>query len=243
MKPDFKKMDLIPAIIQDYKTNEVLMLAYVNKESYEYMLKNKRTCFYSRSRKKLWIKGETSGNFQYIKSIYLDCDNDTLLIKVKQIGNACHTGSYSCFFSTIMDSMEMEDIAKNNKVKIYTADNIEEAGNDLENFNKKKNTLKKIYDKIKNRSINPIEKSYTNYLLEKGIDKICKKVGEEATETVIAAKNDDDGEFIGEVADLVYHTLVLMFCKNITVEDVEQRLLERHNVDGNKKVANVRGDY
>lgn len=214
MKPDFKKNELIPAIVQDYKTKEVLMLAYVNEESYNYMLENKQTCFYSRSRQCLWHKGETSGHFQNIKGMYLDCDKDTILILVEQIGVACHTGEYSCFFNEIMPA-KSKDI----------------------------NILQDVYEQIVDRDKNPKEKSYTNYLLNEGIDKICKKIGEEATETVIAAKNESKEELIGEISDLVYHTLVLMFKKNVKLEDIENKLIERHRKEGNKKEFHQRGDY
>ena len=167
MKPDFKKMELIPAIVQDYQTNQILMLAYVNEEAYNKMLETKQTYFYSRSRKQLWHKGETSGHFQNIKGMYLDCDLDTLLIFVEQIGVACHTGAYSCFFNEILPF-----------------DNT--------------NIFRSLEKLIANRKQNPVEKSYTNYLLDQGVDKICKKVGEEASETIIAAKNNDKDELILE---------------------------------------------
>lgn len=215
MKPDFEKMELIPAIVQDFYTKEVLMLAYVNEESYDYMLKNKETCFYSRSRKELWHKGETSGHYQKIKSMSLDCDKDTLLIQVEQIGAACHTGSYSCFFNDVQTS--------------------EEEYNNL--------IIEEVYKMIKDRKENPREGSYTNYLLEKGVDKICKKIGEEASETIIAAKNTDKEELIGEISDLAYHVLVLMLDKNITVEDIKMKLSERHKIEGNKKQENKKGEY
>lgn len=215
MKPDFKKMELIPAIIQDYKTKEILMLAYVNEKSYEYMLENKQTCFFSRSRQKLWHKGETSGHIQIIRGMYLDCDNDTLLIYVEQKGNACHTGSYSCFFNEVIPF----------------------------NFKEDDNILQNVYEQIKDRDNNPKENSYTNYLLNCGIDKICKKVGEEATETVIAAKNTDKDELIGEISDLIYHLLVLMYNKQIQLNDVKTKLEERHRKQGNKKRENIKGEY
>jgi len=215
MKPDFEKMELIPAVVQDFYTKEVLMLAYVNEESYDYMLKNKETCFYSRSRKELWHKGETSGHYQKIKSMSLDCDKDTLLIQVEQIGAACHTGSYSCFFNEVKTS--------------------EEKFNNL--------IIEEVYKMIKDRKENPREGSYTNYLLEKGVDKICKKIGEEASETIIAAKNTDKEELIGEISDLAYHVLVLMLDKNITVEDIKMKLSERHKIEGNKKKENKKGEY
>ena len=157
MRPDFNKMELIPAIVQDYQTKEVLMLAYVNEEAYDQMLEMNQTVFYSRSRKKLWHKGEESGHFQDIKGMYLDCDLDTLLIYVKQTGVACHTGAYSCFF---------------NEVQPYDARDI----------------FRELEKTIADRRVHPVEKSYTNYLLNEGVDKICKKVGEEASETIIAAR-------------------------------------------------------
>lgn len=214
MKPDFEKMELIPAIIQDFYTKKVLMLAYVNEESYNYMLEKNETCFYSRSRKELWHKGETSGHYQKIKKISLDCDRDTLLIEVEQIGAACHTGSYSCFFNEI-----------------------------ITNENDYNQIIKEVYEMIENRRNNPKEGSYTNYLLNEGVDKICKKIGEEATETVIAAKNEDKDELIGEISDLAYHVLVLMLDKDIKVEEIERKLGERHKIEGNKKIEHQKGEY
>ena len=223
MEPDFNKMELIPTIIQDYKTKEVLMLAYVNEESYRYMLENKETCFYSRIRNKLWHKGETSGDYQKIKKMYLDCDRDALLISVEQLGKgACHTGSYSCFFNKIKENF---------------------AGAESSNILENDTIIKAIYNQIEDRSKNPKENSYTNYLLNEGIDKICKKIGEEATETVIAAKNDSKEDFVGEICDLVYHTLVLMYNKKVSIDDIEEKLKERHKVQGNKKKFNSRGEY
>ncbi len=215
MKPDFKKMDLIPAIVQDFYTKEVLMLAYVNEESYKYMIEKRETYFYSRSRKKIWHKGETSGHFQKIKSITLDCDCDTLLIQVEQLGSACHTNNYSCFF---------------NKVSEYE--------NDIDNF-----IIEKVFNMINDRKNNPKEGSYTNYLLDQGIDKICKKVGEEAAETIIAAKNSNKDDLIGEISDLVYHVLVLMFEKNINVREIKNKLAQRHKIEGNKKIEHQKGEY
>ena len=212
MKPDFKKMELIPAIIQDYQTNEVLMLAYVNEEAYKKMLETNQTYFYSRSRNELWHKGQTSGHFQNIKGMYLDSDLDTLLIYVEQIGVACHTGAYSCFF---------------NEIKPFNNVNI----------------FKSLETLINDRKINPVEKSYTNYLLDQGVDKICKKVGEEASETIIAAKNNDKEELIGEISDLFYHVFVLMNNQGVSLEDIENKLKERHKITGNKKEFHTRGEY
>ena len=212
MKPDFKKMELIPAIVQDYQTNQILMLAYVNEEAYNKMLETKQTYFYSRSRKQLWHKGETSGHFQNIKGMYLDCDLDTLLIFVEQIGVACHTGAYSCFFNEILP---------------------------FENTN----IFRSLEKLIANRKQNPVEKSYTNYLLDQGVDKICKKVGEEASETIISAKNNDKDELIGEISDLFYHVFVLMNNQGVSLDDVENKLKERHKITGNKKEFHTRGEY
>lgn len=212
MKPDFKKMELIPAIVQDYQTNEVLMLAYVNEEAYKKMLETNQTYFYSRSRNELWHKGQTSGHFQNIKGMYLDCDLDTLLIYVEQIGVACHTGAYSCFF---------------NEIKPFNNINI----------------FKSLETLINDRKINPVEKSYTNYLLDQGVDKICKKVGEEASETIIAAKNNDKEELIGEISDLFYHVFVLMNNQGVSLNDIENKLKERHKITGNKKEFHTRGEY
>ena len=216
MNPDFEKQELIPAIVQDYNTKQVLMLAYVNTESYNYMLVNKETCFYSRSREKLWHKGDESGHFQKIKKMSLDCDNDTLLIEVEQIGVACHTGKFSCFFNEVVN---YED-------------------NPIDN-----NIINNLYNMIKMRAFTPKEGSYTNYLLNEGIDKICKKVGEEATEVIIAAKNTDKEELIGEISDLAYHILVLMYKKDANIEDIKSKLTDRHKIEGNKKIENKKGKY
>jgi phosphoribosyl-ATP pyrophosphohydrolase/phosphoribosyl-AMP cyclohydrolase len=189
------------------------MLAYVNEEAYNYMLEKKETCFYSRSRNELWHKGETSGHFQYIKGMYLDCDNDTLLIFVEQIENACHTGEYSCFFNEIISYRVSKDI------------------------------LNDIYEIIEDRKINVKKKSYTNYLFSEGIDKICKKIGEEASETIIAAKNNDNKNLIGEISDLTYHVLVLMANQGINIQDVREELVKRHKIEGNKKEKNIKGEY
>ena len=193
---------IIPAIVQDFYTGRVLMLAYANQESYDYMLKNSRTCFWSRSRGELWRKGETSGNVQNIKHMAFDCDNDTLLIQVEQTGEgACHTGSYSCF------------------------------GDEHGQFN----ILDAINAQIADRSANPKENSYTNYLLGKGADKTCKKVGEEAAETIIAAINRDNPLLVEEIADLAYHLLVLMFIRGVTPRDITEKLARRHKIEGNLK--------
>ena len=192
---------LIPVIVQDYKTNEVLMLAYMNKEAFNHTVKSGRMTYYSRSRKERWIKGETSGHYQYLKSLTVDCDKDTLLAKVEQIGAACHTGSRSCFFQQIV-------------------------GNDYDTTNPLQ-VFESVYGTIMNRKENPKEGSYTNYLFDKGIDKILKKVGEEATEIVIAAKNPNPEEIKYEISDFLYHVMVLMVERGITWEDITRELAER----------------
>jgi phosphoribosyl-ATP pyrophosphohydrolase/phosphoribosyl-AMP cyclohydrolase len=202
---DFNKTPLIATIVQDYKTREVLMLAYMNKESYNLTLKKGETYFYSRSRKKLWHKGETSGCVQKIKGIYLDCDGDALLILVEQSGVACHTGKFSCFFNEIISCSFQKNIIEN--------------------------ICSRILDRIKN----PVKNSYTNYLFSEGIDKICKKVGEESSEIIIAAKNENKNNLIEEVCDLIYHILVLMQSKDISLKDINIKLQERYVVEGNKK--------
>lgn len=192
---------LIPVVVQDYETDEVLMLAYMNEESYNLTLKTGRMTYYSRSRKELWEKGLTSGHFQYVMSLKLDCDNDTILAKVRQVGAACHTGAHSCFFKNLADK-------GTNKV------------NPLKVFNE-------VMDIIKDRKVHPKEGSYTNYLFDKGIDKILKKVGEEATEIVIAAKNPDPVEVKYEISDFLYHVMVLMVEKGLDWEEITEELANR----------------
>ena len=193
---------LIPAIVQDFHTGRVLMLAYVNQESYAYMQKHGETCFWSRSRNELWPKGKTSGNVQKIHSMAFDCDKDTLLIQVTQTGaGACHTGTVSCFG--------------------------EEGG--------AFHVFEAITEQIAHRRENPEEKSYTNYLLNHGLDKICKKIGEEAAEIIIAAKNNNSAELVAEISDLAYHLLVLMSAEGLSPCDIQAKLMERRLVEGNRK--------
>ena len=189
---------LLPVIVQHYKTKDVLMLAYMNEEAFDKTIKTGKMTYYSRSRNALWVKGETSGHFQYVKSLTIDCDKDTLLAKVDQIGAACHTGNPTCFFQPL-------------------------AGTDDEKANPQR-IFEHVYHTIVDRKQNPKEGSYTNYLFEKGIDKILKKVGEEATETVIAAKNPNLEELKYEVADLLYHLMVLMVERGLSWEDITQEL-------------------
>ena len=192
---------LLPVIVQHYKTKDVLMLAYMNEEAFDNTIKTGKMTYYSRSRNALWVKGETSGHFQYVKSLTIDCDKDTLLAKVDQIGAACHTGNPTCFFQPL-------------------------AGTDDEKANPQR-IFEHVYHTIVDRKQNPKEGSYTNYLFEKGIDKILKKVGEEATETVIAAKNPNLEELKYEVADLLYHLMVLMVERGLSWEDITQELSDR----------------
>ncbi|MGO2617336.1 MAG: bifunctional phosphoribosyl-AMP cyclohydrolase/phosphoribosyl-ATP diphosphatase HisIE [Lactococcus cremoris] len=209
MKPDFQKQALIPVIVQDYQTKQVLMMAYTNEEAYQKMLESGETWFWSRSRQKLWHKGEESGHFQKVKGMRLDCDQDTILVFVEQTGNACHTGAYSCFYDEVIPFDDSDIFA------------------DLE---------KQIAD----RKAHPVEKSYTNYLLDQGIDKVLKKVGEEASEVIIASKNSDKTELLGEIDDLLYHLFVLMNQTDISLEEVRQKARERHQIEGNKKKFHTR---
>ena len=200
---DFKLLDngLIPVVVQDYRTNEVLMVAYMNEESFNKTIETGKMTYYSRSRQELWLKGDTSGHFQHVKSLMLDCDNDTILAKVRQIGAACHTGSYSCFFK----ELAKKEFSKKDPFKILQED----------------------YDIIIDRKNNPKDGSYTNYLFDKGIDKILKKCGEEAAEMIIAAKNPESEELKYEIADFLYHMMVLMAECDIDWEDVAIELLNR----------------
>ncbi len=208
LEPKFSFADLkknsdgmVPVIVQDYRTDQVLMLAYMNEEAYNKTLSTGKMTYFSRSRNKLWLKGETSSHFQYVMSLTADCDLDTILAKVKQIGAACHTGSYSCFFNEIAS----KDYSEKNPQKV----------------------LDSVFDVIKDRKVNPREGSYTNYLFDKGLDKILKKVGEEATEMVIAAKNEGSNEIVYEMSDFLYHMMVLMAEKNVSWEEITDELSRR----------------
>lgn len=193
---------LLPVIVQDYKTDEVLMMAYMNKEAYETTLSTGMMTYFSRSRQALWVKGETSGHYQHVQSLTIDCDMDTMLAKVIQIGVACHTGNKTCFFQPVIEKeMKTED----NPLHVF----------------------EDVYAVIKDRKINPKEGSYTNYLFDKGIDKILKKVGEEATEIVIAAKNPNPNEIKYEISDFLYHMMVLMVEKGVTWEEITEDLAKR----------------
>ena len=192
---------LIPVIVQDYTTNDVLMCAYMNEEAFHATINCGKMTYYSRSRQELWLKGETSGHFQYVKELTADCDFDTILAKVSQVGVACHTGNPSCFFNEIVKKEYIEK----NPLKVFET----------------------VYNIIEDRKNNPKEGSYTNYLFDKGIDKILKKVGEECTEIVIAAKNPDPEEIKYEISDFLYHVMVLMVEKGVTWEEITQELAQR----------------
>jgi phosphoribosyl-AMP cyclohydrolase / phosphoribosyl-ATP pyrophosphohydrolase len=194
----FDENGLIPAIVQDDRTGNVLMLAYMNKESLQKTIDTKETWFFSRSRQELWNKGATSGNRQIVKNLSLDCDSDAILVQVTPLGPACHTGEVTCFHKQIFDEA------------VQTRSIVHE-----------------ITDEIKNRRANPVEGSYTSYLFREGLDKILKKVGEETTEVVIGAKNRDKAEVTSELADLTYHSLVLMEELGVSVEDVKNELRKR----------------
>jgi phosphoribosyl-ATP pyrophosphohydrolase/phosphoribosyl-AMP cyclohydrolase len=198
----FDERGLIPAIVQDAKTGRVLTLAYMNRESLRLSMEQELTCFWSRSRDKLWIKGETSGNYQHIVSITADCDRDALVVKVEKDGPACHLGTESCFNDPVWESDERHEFS-----------------------------LDGLMNLIRGRKTEKKEGSYTTYLFEKGLDKILKKVGEESTEVIIAAKDRDRKETIYEIADLTYHVMVLMIEAGISLEDIHRELASRHVID------------
>ncbi len=198
----FDEKGLIPAIVVDAVTKRVLTLAYMNKESLEISIEKKLTCFYSRSRQQLWLKGETSGNYQHIVSITADCDNDALVVVVEPDGPACHKGTTSCFENPVFENDQLHEFSYEGLMNL-----------------------------IKGRKTEKKEGSYTTYLFEKGIDKILKKVGEESTEVIIAAKDNDKKETIYEIADLAYHVMVLMIEMGISLEDIHRELASRHVID------------
>lgn len=215
----FNSSGLMPAVVQDYNTKEVLMVAYVNEESLKLSLEKGETVFYSRSRQELWHKGETSGNTQEIKEIYYDCDQDTILFMVDPAGPACHTGKRSCFYRKMAEDVEYK--AEEMKKKQKEAQKIE---NDLG----EDQIVDFLYDLILSRREEMPEDSYTTYLFEEGIDKILKKVGEESAEVIIASKNEPEQELIYESADLVYHMLVLLAERGITPAQIRRELKKRH---------------
>lgn len=198
----FDEKGLIPAIVVDAETKRVLTLAYMNRESLKISMEKGLTCFWSRSRQELWLKGETSGNYQHIVSITADCDNDALVVMVKPDGPACHKGTVSCFENPVWQSDELHEFS-----------------------------LDGLMDMLKGRKTEKKEGSYTTYLFEKGLDKILKKVGEESTEVIIAAKAEDKAETIYEIADLAYHVMVLMIESGIELSDIRRELASRHVID------------
>ena len=198
----FDENGLIPAVVVDAISHKVLTLAYMNRESLAITLERGLTCFYSRSRKELWLKGETSGNYQHVVSITADCDNDALVVQVEKDGPACHLGTDSCFTNPVYESADYSEFSLNS-----------------------------LYSLLLDRKKKMPEGSYTTYLFEKGIDKILKKVGEESTEVIIGAKGGDKAETVYEIADLAYHVMVLMVEMGISVEDVHRELASRHVID------------
>ena len=205
----FDENGLIPAIVVDDDTDKVLTLAYMNRESLAISMEKGLTCFWSRSRQELWLKGETSGNYQHIVSITADCDKDALVVRVKKDGPACHMGTDSCFTNPVF-------------------------GKENEKF-----SLEGLYELLQGRKKDLPEGSYTTYLFQKGIDKILKKVGEESTEVIIAGKADDKAETVYEIADLCYHVMVLMVQMGISVEDIRTELAGRHVIDHKVKQENM----
>lgn len=201
-KLNFDEKGLIPAIVVDAKSKKVLTLAYMNKESLKISIEKELTCFYSRSRQKLWLKGETSGNYQHIVSITADCDRDALIVTVEKDGPACHKGTDSCFNDVFFKSDKLSEFS-----------------------------LEGLYSLLEERKKDLPEGSYTTYLFQKGIDKILKKIGEESTEVIIASKANDKKETIYEISDLVYHIMVMMVEMGISVEDVRAELASRHIID------------
>ncbi|MBQ8072182.1 MAG: bifunctional phosphoribosyl-AMP cyclohydrolase/phosphoribosyl-ATP diphosphatase HisIE [Clostridia bacterium] len=209
----FDEKGLIPAIVVDAKSRSVLTLAYMNRESLRISMEKGLTCFWSRSRQELWLKGETSGNYQHIVSITADCDRDALVVVVEKDGPACHLGTDSCFNDPVYISESLGDF-----------------------------TYAGLMDLIRGRKTEKKEGSYTTYLFEKGLDKILKKVGEESTEVIIAAKDQDKKETVYEIADLAYHVMVLMVEAGISLEEIRDELARRHVIDHKVKQEKMTGD-
>lgn len=209
----FDEKGLIPAVIVEAGTHQLLMVAYMNRESLKISMETGKTCFWSRSRQELWTKGETSGNYQHIVSITADCDLDTLKVVVEKDGPACHTGAETCFFNPVYKSEEKSDF-----------------------------TMDALMELIRGRKTNPQEGSYTTYLFQKGLDKILKKIGEESTEVIIAAKDNDPKETIYEISDLVYHVMVMMIQQGISLEDIRRELASRHVIDHKVKQEKSRAE-
>ena len=209
----FDDKGLIPAVVVDSMSKRVLTLAYMNRESLAVSIEKGLTCFWSRSRRELWLKGETSGNYQHIVSIVADCDRDALVITVEPDGPACHKGTFSCFNDSVYESDSLSDFS-----------------------------LEGLMELIRGRKTDKKEGSYTTYLFEKGLDKILKKVGEESTEVIIAAKDNDKKETVYEIADLAYHVMVLMVEAGISIEDIHKELASRHVIDKKVKQEKMASD-
>ena len=220
----FDAHGLVPVVVQE-ENNQVLMLAYMNREALEKTIETGAAWYYSRIRKKLWKKGETSGNVQRVQELSYDCDGDTLLLRVKQTGVACHTGSYSCF-----SGRKLYHASENSIVPVDAKDDMPLA-----------EILSDLYQVIQSRRLHPVEGSYTNYLFDKGQDKILKKLGEETAETIIASKNNIREDVLYEMGDLWYHCLVLLAYHNMTPEDLLEELKRRHNGGGYHKFAGKTG--
>jgi len=220
----FDAHGLVPVVVQE-ENNQVLMLAYMNREALEKTIETGAAWYYSRSRKKLWKKGETSGNVQRVQELSYDCDGDTLLLRVKQSGVACHTGSYSCF-----SGRKLYHVSENSIVPVDAKDDMPLA-----------EILSDLYHVIQSRRLHPVEGSYTNYLFDKGQDKILKKLGEETAETIIASKNNIREDVLYEMGDLWYHCLVLLAYHNMTPEDLLEELKRRHNGGSYHKFAGKTG--
>ena len=231
-KLKFNQEGLIPAIVQDINSKEVLMLAYMNEESLKKTLETGKAVFWSRSRQELWVKGESSGNFQLVQEIKLDCDNDTLLLLVEPVGPACHTGEETCFYREIMQKvfswrqawrisllLPLQERAGRN-LPLKGAPTVEEL--------EKAAFIYSLYNLIAGRKREPVEGSYTNYLFNQGVDKICKKIGEEAAEVIIGAKNASREEMVYEIGDLIYHLLVLLNLYEIPLQDIFTELEQRN---------------
>jgi phosphoribosyl-AMP cyclohydrolase / phosphoribosyl-ATP pyrophosphohydrolase len=218
----FDDRGLIPVVTQDCRTDEVLMVAYMNKEALNKTLETGKVHYWSRSRNKLWLKGETSGHFQQVRSISIDCDGDSLLVKAEQKGAACHTGHHSCFYRKLDAEVQInENSSINEEVIAQTKDVIGNIDEDLSNV------IEEVFKVVLDRKNNPKEGSYTNYLFDKGLDKILKKVGEEASEVIIASKNMNNKDIKAEIADLFYHTFVLMVERGMNLDDIYSELKGR----------------
>ena len=209
----FDEKGLIPAIVVDAETKNVLTLAYMNRESLKITMEKGLTCFWSRSRQELWLKGETSGNYQHVVSITADCDRDALVVKVNPDGPACHLGTTSCFEYPLYQSKDRHEFS-----------------------------YEGLYQLLEGRKADKPEGSYTTYLFEKGLDKILKKVGEECTEVIIAAKDNDKAETVYEIADLAYHVMVLMVQQGISLQDIQRELASRHVIDHKVKQEKMASD-